>query len=71
VRDIEEDEASHHNDFIASTEDEEDNDLSGEVISTGVSSQISDPSACPSQKEKRAQKRARAQLKEKRSTRQS
>ena len=30
VRNIEEDEALHHNDYIASTEDEEDNDLSGE-----------------------------------------
>ena len=71
VRDIEEDEALHHNGFIASTEDEEDYDLGGEEISTGVSLVIPDPSACHNQKKKRAQKRARAQLKEKRSARQS
>ena len=71
MRDIEEDEALHHNDFIASTEDEEDNDLSGEEISTGVSSEIPDPSACHNQKKKRAQKRAHAQHKEKCSARQS
>jgi len=70
LRDIEEDETLHHNDFIASSDDESDDDFSEKESREDPPLEIPDHSAGRIQKKKIAQKRARAQIKKRRCTRQ-
>ena len=63
LRGIEEDEALYHNDFIASSGDESDDDICEKESRENIHLEMPDPSAGRCQKKKMAQKRARAQIK--------